>query len=67
MSNVKEPVAVVGGAVGAGIATTTAVKIIGFGSAGIVAGSKAALIQAGIGNVAAGSWFATRFKLIWTC
>ncbi|KAI5900242.1 uncharacterized protein SCHCODRAFT_01168136 [Schizophyllum commune H4-8] len=32
--------------------------VIGFGSAGIVAGSLAALIQASIGNVAAGSVFA---------
>ena len=33
--------------------------IMGFSSAGIAGGSAAALIQSGIGNVAAGSLFAT--------
>lgn len=33
--------------------------LLGFGSAGIAAGSVAAGIQAGIGNVAAGSLFST--------
>ena len=58
MSDAKEPVAVAGAATGAGIATTAAIKVIGFGTSGVIAGSKAALIQAGIGNVAAGGWFA---------
>ena len=31
---------------------------IGFGTVGVVAGSAAAGIQAGMGSVAAGSWFA---------
>jgi len=39
----------------AGVST----KVIGFTSAGIAAGSKAAVIQAGIGSVAANSAFAT--------
>ena len=58
MSKVKEPVAVLGTATGVGIATTAAIKMVGFGASGIIAGSKAALIQASIGNVAAGSLFA---------
>ena len=33
--------------------------LIGFGTVGVAAGSAAAGIQAGIGSVAAGSWFAT--------
>ena len=56
MSKVKEPVAVLGTATGVGIATIAAIKMAGFGASGIIAGSKAALIQASIGNVAAGSW-----------
>jgi hypothetical protein len=55
----KEMIAVVGTAVGAILATSATIKAIGFGSAGIEAGSKAAVLQAGIGNVASGSWFAT--------
>ncbi|CAN9165287.1 unnamed protein product [Alternaria alternata] len=41
------------------IATAIALSATGFGPAGIVAGSTAAIIQAGIGNVVAGSIFAT--------
>ncbi|RYN42034.1 hypothetical protein AA0112_g1811 [Alternaria arborescens] len=41
------------------IATTIALSATGFGPAGIVAGSTAAIIQADIGNVVAGSIFAT--------
>ena len=46
--------------IGAVITTIAAAPIIaGFGTGGIVAGSIAAGIQSGIGNVAAGSAFAT--------
>ena len=47
---------------GAG-AILTAPTLLGFGSAGIVAGSVAAATQAAIGNVAAGSLFATMTSL----
>ena len=51
-------------AIGAGIGAavtggaTAVVSALGFSSGGVVAGSTAAVIQAGIGNVAAGSAFA---------
>ena len=51
-------------AIGAGIGVavtggaTVVVNALGFSSGGVVAGSTAAVIQAGIGNVAAGSAFA---------
>ena len=52
----------VGGAVvGAGLAVVSApvlLPALGFSSAGVVAGSTAAAVQATIGNVAAGSLFA---------
>ena len=51
----------IGGAIVSGIAL--APIAIGFGSAGIAAGSIAAAIQSGIGNVAAGSAFATMTSL----
>ena len=37
--------------------------VLGFGTAGIAAGSTAAAIQSGIGCVQAGSWFATATSL----
>jgi hypothetical protein len=47
------------GAVGGSIAVLAAAPIAcGFGSAGIVASSSAAVFQAGVGNIAAGSAFA---------
>jgi hypothetical protein len=51
---------VIGTSVASGIATTASSIItgLGFTSSGIVASSTAAGIQAGIGNVAAGSLFA---------
>lgn len=53
-------IAIVGGVVG-----TAAVLpiLLGFGSVGIAAGSAAAGVQASIGSVAAGSWFATMTSL----
>ena len=48
--------------IGAG-AILTAPTLLGFGGAGIVAGSVAAATQAAIGNVAAGSLFATMTSL----
>ena len=48
--------------IGAG-AILTVPTLLGFGSAGVVAGSAAAAIQAAIGNVAAGSTFATMTSL----
>jgi len=48
------PAIIVGGAV----AVPVTMAIVGFAPAGIAAGSLAAGIQAGIGNVAAGSAFA---------
>ncbi len=44
---------------GAVAVAATVPTLIGFGTAGIVGGSIAASIQSGIGNVAAGSPFAT--------
>ena len=44
-------------------AILTVPTLLGFGSAGIVAGSVAAATQAAIGNVAAGSLFATMTSL----
>lgn len=48
-----------------GIATTAAsvMSTLGFSSAGIAAGSTAAGLQAGVGNVVAGSAFATAQSL----
>lgn len=51
----------IGGAIVGGVAL--APILLGFGTAGIVAGSAAACIQAGIGSVAAGSIFATLTSL----
>ena len=48
--------------IGAG-AILTVPTLLGFGGAGVVAGSAAAAIQAAIGNVAAGSTFATMTSL----
>ena len=48
--------------IGAG-AILTVPTLLGFGGAGIVAGSVAAATQAAIGNVAAGSLFATMTSL----
>ena len=50
----------IGGAIGVGISLmkTGFVSLMGFKSAGVAAGSMAAGVQAGIGNVAAGSTFA---------
>ena len=51
--------------IGGGIATALGVggSLLGFGTAGIVAGSAAAATQAAIGNVAAGSAFAVLTSL----
>jgi hypothetical protein len=49
------------GVIGMGIASIPI--LCGFGTAGVVAGSAAAGIQAGMGSVAAGSWFATMTSL----
>ena len=53
--------ALVVGGIGLGIvvAAPVALPVIGFSSSGVVAGSLAAAIQSSIGNVAAGSIFAT--------
>lgn len=48
----------IAGAVLAPVVAPAALGVIGFGAAGPVAGSIAALIQSSIGNVAAGSLFA---------
>ena len=48
--------------IGAG-AILTVPTLLGFGATGVVAGSAAAAIQAAIGNVAAGSTFATMTSL----
>ena len=44
-------------------AILTVPTLLGFGATGVVAGSAAAAIQAAIGNVAAGSTFATMTSL----
>ncbi|KIM19840.1 hypothetical protein M408DRAFT_334245 [Serendipita vermifera MAFF 305830] len=49
---------IVGGATLVSFATPAAIAMVGFTTAGVAAGSMAAGIQAGIGNVAAGSVFA---------
>lgn len=51
----------IGAAIAGGVIATAGIGAIclGFGAVGIGAGTVAAGIQAGIGNVAAGSWFAT--------
>ena len=51
--------------IGGGLATALGVggSLLGFGTAGIVAGSAAAATQAAIGNVAAGSAFAVLTSL----
>ena len=51
--------------VGGGVATALGLggTLLGFGTAGIVAGTAAAATQAAIGNVAAGSLFATLTSL----
>ena len=49
---------------GAAVATVCAIPIaLGFGTAGVAAGSVAAGIQSGIGAVSAGSAFATATSL----
>ncbi len=50
-------IAGLGGLILFGISSIPA--LIGFGTVGVVAGSAAAGVQAGMGSVAAGSWFAT--------
>ena len=48
--------------IGTGVVLVTGgvlLPVLGFGSSGIIIASKAAAIQSGIGNVAAGSTFAT--------
>ena len=56
-------VATVAGAVIAGpLAFTYGLAALGFGSAGVGAGTIAAGIQSGIGNVAAGSAFAGQHR-----
>ena len=60
MSNKSEK-AIIAGTV---IAVVSSIPIpLGFGTAGIAASSYAAASQAAIGNVAAGSWFATLTSL----
>ena len=60
----KEKVALAIGIVGAtGVAISAGAASLGFTSSGIAAGSFAAGLQAGIGNVAAGSTFATAQSL----
>jgi hypothetical protein len=57
---------VVGLLVGGGIAVAVICAtpiLVGFGTGGVVAGSAAAGAQAVIGNVAAGSWFASMTSL----
>ncbi len=49
-------IAGLGGLILMGISSIPA--LIGFGTVGVVAGSAAAGVQAGMGSVAAGSWFA---------
>jgi len=41
------------------VATPVVISAVGFGSGGVVAGSTAAAIHSSIGNVVAGSWFAS--------
>ena len=59
----KKPVvgAVVGGGVCLGLAVASPIILpaVGFGAGGVLAGSAAAAVQSTIGNVAAGSLFAT--------
>ena len=60
----KEKVALAIGIVGAtGVAISAGAASLGFTSSGIAAGSIAAGLQAGIGNVVAGSAFATAQSL----
>ena len=49
---------VVGASIAAPLIVTGGLAIAGFGAAGVGAGTLVAGIQAGIGNVVAGSWFA---------
>ena len=51
--------------IGGGLASAVGLggTLLGFGTAGVVAGSAAAAAQAAIGNVAAGSLFATMTSL----
>ena len=56
MSN-NSDIPIIAGTVVAGVLSIPI--LLGFGTAGIAAGSYAAASQAAIGNVAAGSWFAT--------
>ncbi len=45
---------------------TFALKLAGASVGGIVKGSMLAGIQSGIGNVAAGSWFASMYAILFT-
>ncbi|KIV94760.1 hypothetical protein PV10_02492 [Exophiala mesophila] len=64
MANPGLTACAVTGAIGATIIAFPALDTLpllalgGFGAGGVQAGSPAAAVQAGIGNVAAGSWFA---------
>ena len=59
MSNIFRKISIGIGIAGGVVAGAALIPIaLGFGTAGVVAGSAAAAIQSGIGNVAAGSLFA---------
>ena len=50
--------------IAAPLAITAGLSALGFGAAGVGAGTWAAATQAGIGNVVAGTWFAGKSYLL---
>ena len=60
----KDLYIIVGASIVCGVAVplilTSGLSLVGFGSAGVKAGSVAAVIQSGIGNVPAGSLFSSK-------
>ena len=52
------------GVIAAPLTITAGLGALGFGATGVGPGTWAAATQAGIGNVVAGSWFASKFIIL---